>query len=889
MMMRDVEFRYLDVKWINKNTLKSIEASQGSIPVETESEGYSIETFTYHKYYPRIGLTIHSDVLSHPPYFKNSMGKKIELLPIKDSKTNITWWIHSDGWDSKKNYYHTELYRTVGKVDLVVQNQPVTINNNAISLTVDDLEQYLQDFKQDLWQIILKQDSIIKGTVSKNSSMLSEESLQFFKDFSDSLEAITKNIGVELKETQEQKPIKSVRPVNRTFREIATKGFRKQLTSRSYIESYDTPDNRYLHYCASRVLYISKQLSSILDKQNGYLTRLIDSNRDAIAKNESRKSKRIEKDVFDDETTHIVKRLNGFDIQLEEAINKQWPLTDENRGLPYGSYDLEIGVIHKRLSNYYFANKINGEPVQSNPKYKDSYIVIGMPESVFKLIELEKGVLSYFNLTIKGWVEEGSDNTTLHKPFFYLYFYSVDNLLLPEYQKIQRELSDRAIRRQEYERVDWELPLNNDEKREIIRETEFLVEKNKLFDQGLYSQEEILRTIEPISLRLKKINRFFKNKNIKKSAIFPSTMSFVQNHIYSRAKSSFSKINNLDGMDGDLFTSLFAFDQIGIIEIPMIYERWCLLQIIKLLTEVYGFSLDKDWRTLLVKSVINNQQNIEFEFYNSINNKRIILGYQKTILNKNENNKPYYPDFILDIEYQAYVFKEIKEGNNKTISYEDYGKESMDAMPNTFEQWSVNGMRRKRFIIDPKFKDNLRQRGFEKILDELMDKKNYDEDGNNPVFILHPQSNAIQKKTSPLDWGGHSDYGQSCEHNRGFVFLLPSSKHGNTLDNLQRLLGMFLQSTSHFIDYGEKAYWVDTVCVSCGASSCEDFDIVKGETKGGKNKWNIKCKHCSHTTDKTICFKCKRDLYKNQSTWTYHRTKAEQISNVVCPSCQEFL
>jgi hypothetical protein len=885
MMIRDVEFRYLDVEWINKNTVRSIDVSQNNIPVETETEGHSIETFTYHKYYPRIGLKIQSEALSHPPYIKDSMDKKVELLPIKDPKTNITWWIHSDGWKvhGGKGLHHTELYRTVGKVELIVQNQLVIINNNATSLTVDDLEQYLQDFKQGLWQIILRQDSAVKGTVSKNSSMLSEESLQFFKDFSDSLEAITKNIGVELREIQEQKPIKSVRPVNRTFREIATKGFRKQLTSRSYIESYDTPDNRYLHYCSSRVLYISKQLSSILDKQNGYLARLIDSNRDAIAKNGSRKSKRIEKDVFDDETTHIETRLNYFIMQQKGVINKQSPLTHETKGLPYGSYELEIGDVRNGLSNCYFANKINGEPVWGNPKYKNCYAVIGIPESVFELIGVEKGERSSLKLTINGWFRKGRDGANSQKPFYYLNFDYVDGLLLVEHQKIQRELSDRAIRRQEYERVDWELPLKNDEKREIIRETEFLVEKNKLFDQSLSSQEETLRTIVPISLRLKKINRFFKNKNIKKSAIFPSTMSFVQNHIYSKAKSSFSKINNLDGMDGDLFTSLFAFDQIGIIEIPMIYERWCLLQIIKLLTEVYGFSLDKDWRTLLVKSVINNQVDIEFELHNSISSKRILLGYQKTLPNKK------IPDFVLDIECQAYVFNDIKGGNNEVIPYEDYGKESMDDMPNTFEQWSVKGMRRKRFIIDPKFKDNLRQRGFEDILDELINKKNYDEDGNNPVFILHPQSNAIQKKTSPLDWGGHSDYGQSCEHNRGFVFLLPSSKHGNTLDNLQRLLGMFLQSTSHFIDYGQKAYWVDTVCVSCGASSFEDFNIVKGKTKGGKNKWNIKCKHCSHTTDKTICFKCKRDLYKNQFTWTYHRTKAEQISNIVCPSCQEFL
>ena len=882
-MIRDVEFRYLDVKWINKNTVKSLKASQISIPIETLREGYSIETYTYQKYYPRIGLKIQSEVLSHPPYFKDSTDKKVELLPIKDPKTGTTWWIHSDGWDSQETYYHTELFRTVGKVDLTVQNQSVTINNNAISLTVNDLEQYLQDFKQDLWRIILRQDGAIKGTVSKDSSMLSEESVRFFKDFSDSLEAITKNIGVELKETQEQKPINSVRPVNRTFREIATKGFRKQLTSRSYVESYDTPDNRYLHYCTNRVLYISKQLSTILAKQKDYLTRLIESNNDAISKNDSRKSKKIEKDVFDDETKNIQNRLNESDVRLREALNYQSTLTDQTRDSPYCSYDVEVGGVYEGMRNYYFLNRINGEPVRGNPKYKGRNVVIGMSESIFGLVGHEKGERSSISLTIKGWIQKGLDDTSMEKPFFYLHFFYADILLFPEHKNIQKELSERAIRRLEYERLDWEMPLRKDEKREIVRETEFLAGKNELFEQGLYSQEEILKAIEPISLRLKKISRFFKDRNIKKSAIFPSTMSFVQNHIYSKAQSSYSKINNLDGMDGGLFNSLFAFDQIGIIEIPLVYERWCLLQLIKLLTEVYGFNLDKDWRTMLIQSVINNQRDIEFDLHNSISNRRISLTYQKTL----PNNR--VPDFVLDIDYQGYAFKDNEQDYPESIPYENYGNGSMDAMPNTSSQWFPDCRRRKRFIIDPKFKDNLRQSGFEMILDELIDDKNYDEDGSNPVFVLHPQSDSIQQKTSPLDWGGHSDYGQNCEHKRGFVFLLPSSKHGNTLDNLQRLLGMFLQSTSHFIDYGQKKFWADTVCISCGASSLEDFEVVKDKTKGGKNKWWITCKKCSHKTNKTFCYKCDRDLYKNQFTWTYHRTKAEQITNIVCPSCQEFL
>ena len=373
-------------------------------------------------------------------------------------------------------------------------------------------------------------------------------------------------------------------------------------------------------------------------------------------------------------------------------------------------------------------------------------------------------------------------------------------------------------------------------------------------------------------------------------------MSFVQNPFYAKAKSSFSKINKLDGMDGDLFNSLFEFDQIGIINIPILYERWCLLQIIKLLSGTFGFVLSDNWQNMLINSVIENKYDIEFIFNNPTNNRKIILGYEKVLSNNRR------PDFVLDLYYQGYVFNE--QGSNKNfymktepptlnkVRYEDYRDRNINLdskQDSLFDNWSVGEEQRVRYVLDAKFKDNLFQKGFDMILDDLIDTKNYDENGRNKVFLLHPQAKAIEEKTSPLPWGRHSNYGQNNKHSRGYVFLLPSSKHGNTLDNLQRLLGMFLQSTSHFIDYGKRSHWFDTTCVSCGTSAAEDFLCIKKRTKGGKNSWYLTCKKCSHHTVKTVCYVCSGDLYKNQFNLTYHRTKAEQVSNIVCPSCQSFL
>ncbi|GLS83511.1 hypothetical protein [Paraferrimonas haliotis] len=899
-MIDSVEFRYLDVSWSDPETVKSLEISRNPIPVEElENGSYLIEGMTYQKYLPRIAVHIISEKQLHIPYVKDGEGNKVQLIPVKDPKTQKDWWIHSDGWDANSKHYLTELYRTVGVVELVIQNTPVTLKNNASNLTVDDLEEYLQDFKDGLWQIILNLQSSVKGTVSKSSNMLSEEAISLFRDFADSLEAMMKKPVVELKEVQEKKAFKQVRPVNLTFREIATKGIRKQLTSRSYNETFDTPENRYLHSCAYRVFYIAKQLCSVLTKQEQHLLRMIDNNKRNIDSNNSRKTKTIDQGIFDDETRVIERDYRLQRETLSQALRNQPPLPNNILNIDSGSYRLSVTKVFKKYSGYFFISQINGERVKGNPKFKRSYAVVGMQQSIFDWVLSQRGDDNYLSLTIKGMVQKGRDYSNPEKPFYYIYFHHVEDVVLPKHKKIQDELADRTRRRQIYESKGWEVPLNSNEIKELKRESSFIAKKNDLLESSKRSRHNILHQIEPIFVRLRKINSFFKEHKIKRSAVFPNTMSFVQNPVYSKAKSYFSKINALDGMDGDLFNSLSEFDEIGIVNIPLLYERWCLLQIIKLCSEVYGYEMAGDWQSRLIRAATNNEYNVEFDFHNPINNRRLYLGYEKELVKRGRR-----PDFVLDMEYQGYVFNKTSpttspfsqyEGTTSPdpVPYEQYQERhrNLDSEKSVYDNWQQGNVQRKRLVLDAKFKDNLFQSGFEGILNDLTENKDYDEDGKNQVFLLHPKNDAVQEKTSPLDWGKHSDYGQNLKHKKGFIFLLPSSKYGNTLDNLQRLLGMFIQSASYFLDYGGGAhnFWFDTTCVSCGTSSYDDFICKKKKTEGGNNSWRITCKKCNHLTVKTVCYVCHRDLYKNQFNFTYHRTKAEQVSNIVCPSCQVFL
>ena len=124
--------------------------------------------------------------------------------------------------------------------------------------------------------------------------------------------------------------------------------------------------------------------------------------------------------------------------------------------------------------------------------------------------------------------------------------------------------------------------------------------------------------------------------------------------------------------------------------------------------------------------------------------------------------------------------------------------------------------------------------------------------------------------------------------NNGGVYLGFSSKHPNSIDNLQRLVGMFLQNNSAKFKDDNNRKWHKLHCISCGTSKESDLVLIHGLTPKGNDKWELKCKRCFQISKFTICYNCGNKIYKNGFKWTYHRTRAEEIFNIVCPNCESF-
>ncbi|NOQ36732.1 MAG: hypothetical protein GQ569_12700, partial [Methylococcaceae bacterium] len=124
------------------------------------------------------------------------------------------------------------------------------------------------------------------------------------------------------------------------------------------------------------------------------------------------------------------------------------------------------------------------------------------------------------------------------------------------------------------------------------------------------------KEFKPLLSKLSTLKNKFKKLNITSDSYFPNSMTFIQNLNYQGSHKLYKKITNLSGLDEALFLGLQEIEKIGILNISLIYERWCLLQIIKVLVDIYHFLPEKDWKNKLINQTLTSGKNIEIRFEN---------------------------------------------------------------------------------------------------------------------------------------------------------------------------------------------------------------------------------------------------------------------------------
>ncbi|MCK5537067.1 MAG: hypothetical protein KAI79_09580, partial [Bacteroidales bacterium] len=790
------EAKYINVVWSDSETVRSIQEASDCIEIELyDINMYKLEAVTYSKVAPNISGQLAFHLLDTDvnviPYFINSSNERIELISVKNDETGKVWWIENGKWNKKSKYRDSPLCRHAGEAEVVLGDVHCIIQIRSLSFTHDELNLYLQDFTNDLWDLILKEDSYVSaGAKKKEVKLAKQELIELIELFIKYVEKVLKNPKKELRETQIVQDSKKVRPIPRTFMEIATKGMSKHLTGRGYLESYNVAENRYIHAIVNKLyilinnmLVVTNRSIDKLDKDVQFIQKRLVSFSDTWT---------IDKEKFELKIQKLETLLNNHIQAIQISISNQ-------------DHQMNIGTLKpvtlffkvKKIKDYY-QNSIRfwGEIKKSedNDWYefsdKSSYI-FELDRNIFENIIIESSIYKISGYIDKEVIPYSKKDGSFHK-LILKYIQTIEPI------KIINKLEKSKQEQNALEQTNWIRLLNG---KEIEEQNNEKIALNKRSTSLVTVKEELynlVSSLKPATLKLKRIKKQLTQSKIQVNNHFPGSMTFVQNPHYQGAHKTYKQIIKESGLDENLFNSLLETENIGIVDIPAIYERWCLLQIIKVLIDKYHFIPDNNWKELLIAQVLKHGRNITIEFSNVDLNIHILLTYEKELSNGKR------PDYVLD-----------------------------------FTSTNINKERSTyRLVLDAKFYENINEQGgISSVIDLLYNKKNYAEDGNNGVYILHPSKASTPLTTTPQTWSKNSYYGEDLvfswdsvppNHKYGAVLLSPIIHNGEYLDDLQRLMGMTLQYLSH-----SKIF-----CIVCGSSNCH---MVVRKTKSGYEKYFYTC------------------------------------------------
>jgi len=856
----DVPFiiKFIETKWHDKQTLVSVNESEYSLKLEHLGNN----TFSAHTIiYPRVEelrfaqLAIkakHGD--KSPPYIAMPNGERKPLESIIDPASNSVWWVEPAHWDTKQRVWRSEARRTAGQITFVVGNSTLKLNIDISEQTKSDLSRYLSDFKADLWELILDENSHITGDAKKSLvATIDQKALSLVASILTNVQTILKKPKVELKEIQELKPTKEVRPVPRTFMEICTKGSRNHLTSRASEPSYNVPENQYVLHVVSNTLNIVKKLVRVAESKKSRFSDAVDKLNERL---ESLKNYRsINRDLVVKDLERLKKLFDTKQINKELA-NK---LDEINTNMYFSQNIAAKGYLRLEKAtgseNEWWA-KIKPQLSDDWQQFEqDRYTIFssGSPYS-----SLFKPYSDYEMEAIMPAPAKRGTASILRPKHILRLTLLADSPSLQRYKDNFAKLRKQGIVLNEN---NWKMKLTPEELSEQEKERSTINKRLSYFVTELKKVGIVSKVLETKIKPFQQLEKEWRQCKVTSKSTFPNSMTFVQNPAYQAVYSGFKNLKEQIGLaDEDILLSLEKIEAIGLINMPLLYERWCLLQIIKVLTQALRYQPEDNWKRKLISHIQGNEEQISIQFFNPSVSRAISLHYEPFLANGKR------PDFVLDVK----------------------------ATTKSGEQIS------KRLVVDAKYYSAtyLKQRGgIGGVIHELYSDKDYSEGQENSVFVLHPVLEAVEKIVSPQEWAKNSYLGElsmfdweHAYHGRqatsyGAVCANPM-KSQRYLDEIQRMLGMFLQygieDNSSLRGASDDTHAVN-FCVSCGSPDVED---ISNPIRSNKEKRWYRCNDCTQFTVYTHCGSCNTRLIKNGEYWTYLSLMPMSSINIKCPNCE---
>lgn len=741
---------------------------------------------------------------------------KENLKKVKPSQKTFVEYINNPS-----DKYYTS--RTKQANYNIAENQYVYYTFNFI----DYLLTYNIKYQRYLYNSSKNRINNIKENISKLSNVLTTKELEvnkklFLKDLENKKNIYKKIINITSKENKNSNSKKY------HFRIIKIETFMNKY--------YDEEDG---------CIYENKELyyhAKLIDGDDNIIYRLSNDDFDEIFTNDCLGMFNIEcvltkiPNIYSFYNYYVPKQNEHkiMHYRTDEYIN--FTVQDDKDRL-FQNIDILIKE-KKESSKYYskyhfiFYDQLNSEYLNIN-NFNTDYCMIYIPNDNIELIKvIEKSIITNKRLKISIY------RSKIRKS----YAYKLDSISNIEPVTLKEKIKKLEEKRIIYEANNWIRKFNPKINKQDYNTLQYLEQQKKYSNLNFIMENKRVQSYisTDILLKLHKqlliLREKLKKLNIYPSSYFPNSMIFIQNPIYSKIYTLFNQLLKIQNLDNDTLKLIETTEKnITIVDLPHIYEKWCLIVILN--TFIYSFKFEPtsaDWLQKLTNSLFDNRSiNIDIKLTNKNLGYDVIIWYEKELSSKK------IPDIVLDIKH--------------TQLYKTY-----------------------RIVIDAKFHEDTK---IKKLIKLLYHEKNYSENGQNTVFIFHPDDHAMEKEEIIINqqvWGKGSFFGEGilydednffnyANHQYGAICITP--KNFDYLFMVQRFIGMCLQYYTYSNLNVKPNSWI---CIGCGHANSNE---------------NSSCEKCKNYVVYSYCYNCGSKIIKNGHFWSYHKYVVDDPYNIDCPNC----
>ena len=873
-MQPPCELRIIQVHWVRKDQPGQVETARDPIPLEHDGTDWAAEVPTYPKLdgrvYGQLAVAA-SDGAATPSLLRASGdGSALTLVRAADGGA---WWIEKGEWQKKPGYHDAPLCRHAGEARLQVGSHLIRLRVAPTGFSAAEFEQLLDAFRNGAWQLILDARSPTRATDDRTDGGIDPVFLEAVAAFIRYAGRALDQPHRELREVREQQPIERVRPHIGTFRDLAIRGEPRLISGRGHAPSFDTPENRRLRAMCDRLRSLLRALYTGAERAADDLdqrARADVARADEIegmigfAKvNEGRLRRWIEGLESDLRNyPRALERLLNGNLEPSEVHWAEARLTKEADRDKRGEVGFwaDLSAVNRCAleppQRYRFVFTQQIEAIRAVFRKGVKYRIAGELKIIFKPDQhLRRG---FGKVEVRRLV-------SVESGFEYPGF---QDLVTSQIEKLRSQCA-RLVRK------GFRTPLNRKDREDQQRDlSEARRSANRAHTaSGLWSQ--LAATLAPLADQVSDLEKRARRLGIRKTrqTVSSGSMTYVLKPDYRGAAAAYRRAMDHVGLTSEQLDGLLRLEDLGILDLPAVYERWCLLRIVAVLRERFQLTPPPDFRDRLLGCATGGGA-LSLRFDGSAIRRDLLLEYQPRLPREGKRDEQCpNPDFILTAS--------AREGQEPS---------GEPAHP--------------KLVLDAKFKPFApvtgHDPGFSLVLelDELVGRKSYHLPDNHRVFVLHPGpgSDAAKWAMDYCHYGG-SHLSANAEDRKPWEEGPPDHRYGAVLlrpgvvDPLARLILMhlYLGLDNSLGAYRNRSPSFPMICPGCGGA-----EMLHEPPPGTRQsdhpaqgaRW---CSSCGRMLVWNHSSGCGTHLFKLGGDWTFHETHPLNPYNICCPYCGDYM